>query len=374
MLGSPTTIRQKLLGLNWWIIATIVLLGSYGLLMLYSAAGGSWKPWALTQTVRLAVLLVMMLALAMVPLPTWLRIAYPVYAIVLLLLVVVELSGVVAKGSQRWVDLGVIRLQPSELMKVAIVLALARYYNDLPRVSVTSWATLWPPIVIIMLPASLAILQPDLGSGLLLMMGGLTMLFLAGVQWWLFAAGAAIAALSVPVAWQFLHDYQKDRVLTFLDPSRDPLGTGYHITQSKIAIGSGGVTGKGLLEGTQGHLRFLPERQTDFIFAMMTEELGLLGGTLLIVLYGIIFGWMIWVALTSRSQFGRLVAMGLAMTLFFYVAINTLMVMGILPVVGEPLPLISYGGSAMMTMLISLGIVFSAGLHRDEQIRRPEEF
>jgi rod shape determining protein RodA len=374
MLAPDASARQRLLHLNWWVVLTIVALGCYGLLMLYSAAGGSWQPWALTQGVRFSVLLLMMLALALVPLPTWLQLAYPIYGLVLLLLVVVEVSGVIVKGSQRWIDLGIIRLQPSELMKVALVLALARYYNDLPRVSVTSWTALWPPLVLIGLPALLAILQPDLGSGLLLAMGGITMLFLAGVQWWLFAGGIGAGLLAMPVVWSLLHDYQRERVMTFLDPSSDPLGAGYHITQSKIAIGSGGLTGKGLLEGTQGHLRFLPERQTDFIFAMMAEELGLVGGALMVLLYGVIFGWMIWIAATSRSLFGRLVAMGLAMTLFFYVAINTLMVMGILPVVGEPLPLVSYGGSSMMTMLIALGIVFSASLHRDEQVHRPEGF
>jgi rod shape determining protein RodA len=248
------------------------------------------------------------------------------------------------------------------------VLALAHYYQNLPRVSVTNWHALWPPLLMIGFPFVLVLLQPDLGTSLMIVFGGATMMFLAGVSWKLFAGAAAVVAAALPVAWSLMHQYQRNRVLIFLDPESDPLGTGYHITQSKIAIGSGGFTGKGFLEGSQSHLKFLPEMQTDFIFAMMSEEFGMLGGMFILGMYAIIFGWGIWVALSSRSHFGRMMAMGLTMTVFFYLAINMSMVMGLAPVVGIPLPLISFGGSAMMTVLLALGLLFSVSLNRDDPL------
>lgn len=367
-LSDPLTIRSKLVAINWWVFFAIVALGLFGLMILYSAAGGNLEPWALRQGARFAMLLLVMLFLAMIDLKTWLRVAYPMYIIVVILLVVVELKGFVGGGSQRWIDLGLIRMQPSEFMKLAIVLTLARYYQDLPRVSVTSWHALWPPMAIVALPMVLVMLQPDLGTALMIALGGATMMFLAGVSWKLFAGGALAVGASLPVAWSLMHDYQRNRVLIFLDPEKDPLGTGYHITQSKIAIGSGGFTGKGFLEGSQSHLKFLPEMQTDFIFAMMSEEFGMLGGLFILAMYGIIFAWGIWVGLSSRSQFGRMMAMGLTMTIFFYLAINMSMVMGLAPVVGIPLPLISFGGSAMMTVLLALGLIFSASLNREDPL------
>jgi rod shape determining protein RodA len=367
-LSDPATIRSKLSQVNWWVFAAIASLGCFGLVILYSAAGGSIEPWALRQGARFTMLLLVMLFLAMVDLKTWLRIAYPMYITVVVLLVVVEAKGVVNGGSQRWVDLGLIRLQPSEFMKLAIVLAMARYYQDLPRVSVTSWHALWPPMLMIAFPMALVILQPDLGTALMIALGGATMMFLAGVSWKLFAGAIAAVGAILPVAWMAMHQYQRNRVLIFLDPEKDPLGTGYHITQSKIAIGSGGFLGKGFLEGSQSHLKFLPEMQTDFIFAMMSEEFGMLGGVFILTMYGIIFAWGIWVGLSSRSHFGRMMAMGLTMTIFFYLAINMSMVMGLAPVVGIPLPLISFGGSAMMTVLLALGLIFSASLNREDPL------
>ncbi len=367
-LSDPLTIRSKLVNINWLVFFAIVGLGLFGLMILYSAAGGKMEPWALRQGARFSLLLLAMLFLAMIDLRTWLRIAYPFYIIVAFLLIVVEVKGAVSGGSQRWVDLGLIRLQPSEFMKLAIVLALARYYQDLPRVSVTSWHALWPPMLMIIFPMALVMVQPDLGTALMIGLGGATMMFLAGVSWKLFAGAIAAVGASLPVAWAFMHQYQRDRVLIFLDPEKDPLGTGYHITQSKIAIGSGGFTGKGFLEGSQSHLKFLPEMHTDFIFAMMSEEFGMIGGIFILAMYGIIFAWGIWVSLSSRSQFGRMMAMGLTMTVFFYLAINMSMVMGLAPVVGIPLPLISFGGSAMMTVLLALGLVFSASLNRQDPL------
>ncbi len=366
--SDSATLREKLSGINWWIFLAIVALGCFGLVILYSAAGGNAEPWALRQGLRFAFLLMVMLALATVDLSSWLRMAYPSYFIILGLLVMVELKGAVSGGSQRWIDLGLIRLQPSEFMKLSIVLVLARYYQGLPRVSVSSWHAIWPALAMIGVPFLLVLAQPDLGTALMIGLGGATMMFLAGVSWKLFAGAAAAVGAALPIAWQFMHDYQRNRVLIFMNPEQDPLGTGYHITQSKIAIGSGGFFGKGFLNGSQSHLKFLPEMQTDVIFAMMSEEFGMAGALFILLMYAIILGWGMWVALTSRSHFGRMLALGLTMTIFFYLAINMSMVMGLAPVVGIPLPLISFGGSAMMTVLLALGLIFCASLHRSDPL------
>lgn len=367
MAMVSTSIPEKLRHLNWWIVLVIFLIGGFGTAILYSAAGdgGSFEPYAVRQGLRFLLLLLLMLGIATVPLSAWLKIAYPAYGIVILLLLVVEALGAIAGGSQRWVDLGLIRLQPSEFMKLTLVLALARYYHFLPRVYVTQPYQLIPPLAMISVPALLVLLQPDLGTATLITAGGIGLMFLAGVRAWLFGGGIALVSAALPIAWGFMRDYQRKRVLIFMDPEMDPLGAGYHITQSKIAIGSGGVFGKGFLQGTQGHLKFLPEMHTDFIFAMMSEEWGLAGGLFILGSFAILIGWGLWVALTSRSHFGRLVAMGLTVTIFLYVAINMLMVMGLAPVVGIPLPLISYGGSAMMTVLIAFGILFSCSLDKE---------
>jgi rod shape determining protein RodA len=366
---DPSLLRRKLAAINWWIVLAIVGLASIGTAVLYSGAGANIKPWALNHSVRFSVLLIIMLAIALSNLRDWLRFAYGIYFTVLFLLIVVEVTGKISGGSQRWINLGFINLQPSEFMKLAVVLVLARYYSDLPRVSVTTWSALWPALALVGVPFLLVILQPDLGTGLMIAFGGVVMMWLGGVKWWLFAGGGAAAAAFIPIAYNFLlHGYQRNRILIFLDPAKDPLGTGYHITQSKIAIGSGGFFGKGYLQGTQSHLKFLPEMQTDFIFAMMSEELGMVGGLAIIGLYGLIFGWGLWVSLTCRSLAGRMLAMGLSMTIFFYLAINLLMVMGLAPVVGIPLPLISYGGSAMMTVMMALGLIFCVSINREEEI------
>ncbi len=366
---DPSVLRGKLTNINWWIVLAVVSLASIGFAVLYSGAGGHVRPWALNQGVRFSVLLFIMLAIALSDLRAWLKLAYPIYFVILFLLMAVEVTGKIGGGSQRWIDLGFINLQPSEFMKLAIVLVLARYYADLPRVSVTTWNALWPALAIIGVPFLLVAFQPDLGTALMIFFGGAVMMWLGGVKWWLFASSAGSALAALPIAYNFLlRGYQRDRILIFLDPSKDPLGTGYHITQSKIAIGSGGFLGKGYLQGTQSHLKFLPEMHTDFIFAMMSEELGMVGGLAIIGLYGVIFAWGLWVSITCRSLFGRLLAMGLSMTIFFYLAINLLMVMGLAPVVGIPLPLISYGGSAMMTVMMALGLIFCVSINSDDQI------
>ena len=275
-------------------------------------------------------------------------------------LIGVEALGHISGGSQRWLDLGIIRLQPSELMKPGIVLACAKFYDMLPANQTRTWGGIWPAAALIGLPFALVMAQPDLGTAIMIGAGGATIMFLAGVPLRLFAGGLLSVAIAAPLAVNFLlHDYQRNRILIFMDPESDPLGTGYHISQSKIAIGSGGILGKGFLQGTQMHLDYLPEGHTDFIFATMAEEWGLLGGVLLILAYFLVIRWGIEVAQRAGTRFARLTAAGLATTIFFYVAINLSMVMGLAPVVGIPLPLFSNGGSAQMTVPLCLGILMS---------------
>ena len=367
MLNGAWSARLR--ELPWGVIAAIAALGGFGLVVLYSAAGGSFAPWATKQGIRFAVLLVAMLAIARVPAGMWLRWAYPLYGAVLFALVAVEALGAIRGGGRRWLDLGIIQLQPSEFMKLAIVLALARYFHHVPRQFTSRVAALWPPLLLIALPAALVMLQPDLGTALAIAFGGVMMMFLAGVSLWWFAGAAAAGGAALPVVWSLMHGYQKKRVLIFMNPASDPLGAGYHITQSKIAIGSGGLFGKGFLHGTQSHLDYLPELHTDFVFATMAEEWGLAGGLFVLAAFAVVLAWAVRVAIRAQAPFSRLAAMGLAFTLFFYLAINLMMVMGLAPVVGIPLPLVSFGGSAMMTVLILLGIVMGIGRAGDAPLR-----
>ncbi len=348
---------RELARLPWGLVGIVCALAGFGLVVLYSAAGGALDPWALRHGVRFAVFLVAALGIALVPPERWLALAWPIYFVLLVALAGVEVMGQVRGGSQRWLDIGFIQLQPSELMKLGIILVLARYFHYVPKGYESRPNVLLPALALIAVPVGLVMLQPDLGTGLSILFGGAVVLFLAGVRLWIFGAAAGAVAALLPVAWTFLHDYQKKRVLIFLDPESDPRGAGYHITQSKIAIGSGGLSGKGFLNGTQSHLDYLPELHTDFAFATMAEEWGLIGGLFVIGLYALVLIWGVRTAVKARSQFQRLLAGGLAATLFFYLAINMMMVMGLAPVVGIPLPLISWGGSAMMTVMILLGLV-----------------
>lgn len=352
----PAPIAQ----LPWHVLFLILAIGGFGTVVLFSAAGGSFTPWAWSQALRLSVCLGLAIVLSWVPMRFWEKIAMPGYGITLAALVAVELLGAVKGGSQRWLDLGFIRLQPSEFMKLFMILAAARFYAMLPGAEVRRFGGIWPALGLIAMPAALVMLQPDLGTALMITGGGIIIMFLAGVPLRLFIGGALGLALFIPIAVNYiLHDYQRNRVLIFMNPEADPLGTGYHISQSKIAIGSGGLFGKGYLQGTQSHLDYLPEGHTDFVFATMAEEWGLLGGVLLILAFMLLIRWGMNVAARSPSRFGRLAAAGLATTIFFYVAINLLMVMGFAPVVGIPLPLVSFGGSAQMTVLICVGVLMS---------------
>lgn len=305
---------------------------------------------------------------AMHDIRTWFNGAYIFYGLTLLLLIFVELMGVVGMGGQRWLDLYIFNLQPSELMKIALVLALARYFHGAPLKEIRQTKYVIIPLLMIMLPVLLVMRQPDLGTAMMLLLCGVIVIFLAGVQVWKFVLTGILALSSLPILWNFLYDYQKKRILVFLNPELDPTHSGYHIMQSKIALGSGGFWGKGFMQGTQAHLNFLPEKQTDFIFTMFCEEFGMFGALVLLSLYAILIIYCYSIALRSRSSFARLLTVGLTSILFFYMCINTAMVMGLAPVVGIPLPLVSYGGTSMLTVLFSLGLIFSARLYHDARL------
>jgi len=367
--NPDSLVPRGIANLPWKIILLVLAIGGFGLLILYSAAGGQLQPWALSQAVRFALFLAMAIFLSHLRQDHWKLVAIPVYIATLIALVGVEAMGQISGGGQRWLNLGLIRVQPSEIMKPALILALASYYDRLPSAELRRFVAIWPALVLIGLPAALVVIQPDLGTTVALAVGGFTVMFLASLPMRLFVSGALAMAAFVPLAFMFLlEDYQRNRVLTFLNPENDPLGTGYHITQSKIAIGSGGLFGKGFLNGTQSHLSYLPEGHTDFVFATMAEEFGLLGGLALIAGFALLIRWGIRVGRRSKTTFARLTAAGMAVTIFFYVAINLMMVMGLAPVVGIPLPLVSYGGSAMMTVLICIGILMS--LDRENRLPR----
>lgn len=362
---------RKILFLNWPLILLLFSVAGVGFLMLYSVAGGSFSVWAEPQAKRFAMGLMIMLVAAMIPIWFWRNISFVAYGLSLTLLLGVEFFGTVGMGAQRWIDLGFMRLQPSELTKITSVMLLAAYYDWLPAKRVSNPIWILFPLLIILIPTFLVLRQPDLGTALLLMVGGGGMLFLAGVHWAYFAGVTAIGASTIfavfksrGTEWQLLADYQYRRIDTFLDPSSDPLGAGYHITQSKIALGSGGWTGRGFMQGTQSRLNFLPEKHTDFIFTTLAEEFGFVGAFSLLSLYVLIIVFCVASAIATRDRFSSLVTLGIALTFFLYFAVNMSMVMGLAPVVGVPLPMVSYGGSAMLVLMAAFGIVQSAHVHR----------
>jgi rod shape determining protein RodA len=364
------SLLAKIVQINWGLVLLVSALAGVGFTMLYSAAGGAIEPWAQRQMIRFGLGFVAMIAIALIDARFWLRWAYVFYGITVLLLVAVDLQGVVGMGAQRWLDLGPFQLQPSELMKIALVLALARYFHGQTMEDARRLVSLIVPLGLIVVPVALVVKQPDLGTAIMLIAGAAAILWLVGVRWWLFAGGIVAVVAAAPVAWTFLRDYQKARVLTFLDPSRDPLGAGYHITQSKIALGSGGIAGKGFLLGTQSHLNFLPEKQTDFIFTMFAEEFGLTGGIALMGLYAMILIYGYAIALRSTNQFGRLVALGVTTAMFLAMFINMAMVMGMIPAKGVPLPMVSYGGTSMIVTMCGFGFLINAWVHRDVRMGR----
>jgi rod shape determining protein RodA len=364
------SLLQKIWQINWSLVVLLLVLAGIGFAMLYSAAGGSFEPWATRQIARAAMGLVLMVLVALVDLRFWMRWAYAGYLGALVMLVAVEVQGSIGMGAQRWLDLGVTQVQPSEIMKITLVLALARWFHGASIEDVGRIPFLLVPLAMVAAPVALVLKQPDLGTALMLLMGTAGMLFVAGVRWWKFALGFAGVVAAVPLGWNFLRDYQKARVLTFLDPTRDPLGAGYHIIQSKIALGSGAMFGKGFLQGTQSHLNFLPEKQTDFIFTMFAEEFGMVGSLTLLGLYLLMMVYGYAIAFRSTSQFGRLVAIGIVTAVFLAMFINIAMVMGMIPAKGSTLPMVSYGGSSLVVTMIGFGLLINVWVHRDVRIGR----
>jgi rod shape determining protein RodA len=362
---------QKVLYVNWGLYLLITAAAAIGWLMLYSISGGDMGQWAAPQMKRYAAGMAVSLFIALTPIWFWRSMSGAAYIGTFLLLVFVHFFGEVGMGAQRWINLGFIRLQPSELMKVALVATLATYYDwlDDKKVSRPLWVLL--PLALIMVPTWLVLKQPNLGTSVMLVVAGAAVMFAAGVSLWYFGFVAAVVGGGVAgvfllrgTPWQFLHDYQYKRIDTFLDPSADPLGTGYNITQAKIALGSGGWTGKGFMQGTQSRLNFLPEKHTDFIFTTLGEEFGFVGALSLLALYTLILLFLFWAALQNKDRFSSLLIIGIAVNFFLYLAINLAMVMGLAPVVGVPLPFLSYGGSATLVLLLAFGLVQSAIVHR----------
>ena len=356
---TSAIIPRPLARLPWRLILLVVGIATFGLIVLYSAAGGSLRPWALKQAIIFSGFLSIAVAMSWMKESTIKAFTFPVYGATLIMLIGVEAMGFVGKGAQRWLDIGPIRLQPSEFMKPAIVLALARFYELVPAAEIRTWRAIWPAIALLGVPAFPILVQPDLGTCIMVVLCGVTVMFLAGLPWWLFAGPVAAVAVAAPIAYGMMHGYQRKRIDVFLDPESDPLGAGYHIAQSKIAIGSGGIWGKGFLQGSQSHLDYLPEGHTDFVFATMAEEWGLAGGIILICAFGAVIRWGMRVSHNARTRFAQLAAAGLSATIFFYVSINLMMVMGLAPVVGVPLPLVSFGGSAVMTVMLCLGLLMA---------------
>ena len=362
---------RKILFINWGLVALIIGAAASGFVMLISVAGGSLDPWASAQMQRFSIGLVAMFVIAMTPIWVWRNISVPIYLLALLLLLLVEFLGSTGMGAQRWINLGFINLQPSEVAKIALVMLMAAYYDWLPNDKVSRPFWVLVPLIFISLPVLLVIQQPDLGTSILLLLSGVTVMFLAGVHWIYFGTVMALSTglvlalfKSRGTEWQLLQEYQFLRIDTFLNPDSDPLGAGYHITQSKIALGSGGWTGRGFMEGTQSRLNFLPEKHTDFIFTTIAEELGFIGTISILAIYVAIIIFCLFSALRHKERFSSLLSLGLTVTFFLFFAVNMSMVMGLAPVVGVPLPLISYGGSAMLVLMGAFGLIQSAHVHR----------
>jgi rod shape determining protein RodA len=364
----PPSVIDKLGELNWGLIFSLCLLAGVGLAALYSVAGGSWSPWAERHALRFLVGLGMLIAMSVVPLTFWLQLAYPAYAVALLTLALVPQLGTEALGARRWLSIGPFSLQPSELMKVALILALARWFQEIPSRRISNPLWLLVPVAMIAAPMVLIVRQPDLGTAIMLGLLGAGLMLMAGVSLLYFVGGAGALLVAVPLAIPLLHDYQRRRIDVFLDPTSDPLGAGYHVAQSIIAMGSGGILGKGFLRGTQSQLDFLPEKHTDFIFTTIAEEWGFIGALTVLFLIGMLLIVLLGMALRVTSRAGRLLVCGSMLSIFAYAMINIGMVSGLLPVVGIPLPFISYGGTAMMTLLFGLGLAMCAWVHRDERL------
>ncbi len=365
------SLRSKLYEVNWLLVVLLLLVGLVGVIMIFAATDGVWSRGASQHLMRLSFCSVIMIGIALVDMKIWYNLAYPIYFLALLLLIGVEVFGISVNGSQRWLDFKIIRLQPSEVMKLAIVLALARFFHDIPQWRVSHVTGLFVALLIIFLPMSLILRQPDLGTALLVAATGFTLIFLAGVNWRIIVSAVVSGTIAIPLFFRFgLKEYQRARIATFLDPTRDPTGASYHITQSKIALGSGGVSGKGFMNGTQRQLEYVPENRTDFIFTVIGEEFGLIGSLMTMGLYLSVIGLCLWLSYQCKHVFSRLLILGITTTFILYIFINLAMVMGLVPVVGVPLPLISYGGTVVLTVMLGFGLVLSAHLHRQNDLPR----
>jgi rod shape determining protein RodA len=367
--GERDRLIVKFGEIDWVFVLALSLIAGAGGLMLFSIAGSSWTPWAAPQLMRFALLLCVMVALAMIDIRVWFALAYPIYGAGLLLLVATDLVGQTRLGAQRWLGVGGFSFQPSEIMKIGIVLALARLYHgaSASRARLSWWLLI--PAAMIAMPVLLVAKEPDLGTAILIALTGATIVLLAGLSWRIVAAGVLAVVAAAPVAYFFvLHDYQRVRITTFLNPESDPSGSGYHILQSMIALGSGGLLGKGYGLGSQSQLNFLPEKQTDFIFATLAEEFGFVGCISMLVLYAAVIFMALRTSYLSHSHFGRLAAAGITATFTLYVLINGAMVMGLAPVVGVPMPMLSYGGTVMVTVMMGFGLVQSVRVHRYAEV------
>ncbi len=368
---ATLSLGDKLLEINWGFVLLVTVIAAIGFAMLYSIAGGSFMPWSAPQIVRFVIGMGLLVTAALVDIRRWMMLAYPLYAVAfLLILVTIVVGHSHVNGAQRWIMLGPLQLQPSELMKISLILALARYMHGLSVEDISKPFRLAVPLLMIGVPAALVLMEPNLGTAMILVADGCSLLFLAGLSWWWIVPAISGVVAAIPFAFRFLHGYQRQRIMTLLNPASDALGAGWNISQAEIAMGSGGLGGKGFEQGSQSRLNFLPEKETDFIYTSLGEEFGFVGTVGLLVLFAIVIGYGIRIAMQSRSQFGRLLAMGITLNFFFYIMINASMVMGLIPVVGIPMPLISYGGTAMLTVMFGFGLLMSMHVHRQVEIPR----
>jgi len=367
-LSDKSTFFQKIKSLDYIMLFCILILGIISSLAMYSTDGGELLYHSESHIIRFAIFFIMMIFISFINIKTWHSVGYLFYFVILGLLVWASFFGITAQGSQRWINLYFINLQPSELMKIAIILCFAKYYHRIQLSNVNKFKSIIIPILILFIPIVLVISQPDLGTSILIALSGIIVLWLAGVNIKYFFYSSLVFIISAPFIISFLKPYQKLRILTFFDPDKDPLGAGYQIIQSKIAVGSGGLSGKGFLKGTQGYLEFLPEKHTDFIFTLFSEEFGFLGSILLLIVYAILIFRILRIGSFSRNFFGKFFCYGFGSAIFVYIAVNMSMVLGLLPIVGSPLPIMSYGGSSMLATMIGLGIVMSTKIYSRQLI------
>ena len=367
-LHSPFSVKDKLFNLDFILFFSILLLGVISIFAQFSSSGGNFDYYSKSHAIRFCLFFILFLVTSFTPIRFWHSTSFFIFLSLLVLLIFVKFYGIQSQGSRRWVNLYVINLQPSELMKIGVILFLSNYYHKISEGDVNKVRFLLYPVIAMLAPFILVVSQPDLGTAILILLSGVVVTWLAGVRWKIFAYLSLAAVILAPIAISFLKPYQKSRILTFLNPDSDPLGAGYQIIQSKIAIGSGGLFGKGYLNGSQAYLNFLPEKHTDFIFTLYSEEFGFIGSVFMIFLYSLIIYRIIRIGSETRSIFGKLYCYGFANAFFIYVAVNMSMVLGLLPIVGAPLPILSYGGSSMLAIMFGLGIVMSCNVYKNSPI------